>query len=124
MGERGMRDCCDHHHVELLAARRRRVLVAVFAINAAMFAGEFGAGLLTMRPPAIDIAVGQAGAAVGRSGCDLGCAPSKINIASSWKAHRGVKRRRSLRSADGASNVWIAELALEVRTPAAHSASI
>ena len=41
-----MRDCCDHHHVELLAARRRRVLVAVFVINAAMFAGEFGAGLL------------------------------------------------------------------------------
>jgi Co/Zn/Cd efflux system component len=39
-----MQGCCDHAHVEA-AAGQRRVLQAVFAINAAMFVGEFGAGL-------------------------------------------------------------------------------
>ena len=40
-----MRDCCDPHRAEELAARQRRVLLAVLAINAAMFLGEFGAGV-------------------------------------------------------------------------------
>jgi cation diffusion facilitator family transporter len=41
-----MSDCCDHRHVEAVAARRGGALRAVFAINAGMFLAEFGAGLL------------------------------------------------------------------------------
>jgi cation diffusion facilitator family transporter len=41
-----MQGCCDHAHIEGASAGQRRVLQAVFAINAAMFLGEFGAGLL------------------------------------------------------------------------------
>ncbi len=43
-----MDDCCEDKAGELaiLRDRQRRVLVAVLAINAAMFAIEFGAGLL------------------------------------------------------------------------------
>lgn len=40
-----MQGCCDHAHVEAASAGQRRVLQAVFAINAAMFVGEFSAGL-------------------------------------------------------------------------------
>lgn len=40
-----MQGCCDHSDLDRSDARQRRVLQAVLAINAAMFLGEFGAGL-------------------------------------------------------------------------------